>query len=372
MEGSTPDIFINGRFLEQSLTGVQRYGREMLAALDRMLASEERPGERWWLLTSGDADCPPLQRVERRVIRSPLAGHPWEQVALARAARHGALISLAGSGPVLHPRHLVVMHDALVFRHPQSYSRRYALSRRTLARGLAKTSRIATVSKFSKAELAEILSIDPDAIPVFYNGCDHFAAPASVSYRTVERMGLRGQPYFVLLGSFAAHKNLALAVKALEAVPRASLVVVGGVDQRVFGQGAIGPGGDRILITGRLEDEDIRGLLTHATALVFPSLYEGFGIPPLEAMAVGCPVITSAIPAVREVCGEAAIYFDAHDPRQLASAMSAALVEPRSTRHERIRSARERARSFSWDRSAREMADFCRREIIASPFQRGR
>ena len=161
---SEPMIFINGRFLEQPLGGVQRYAREMLAALDRALAAEPNRMERWCLLTTGnELDCPSLQRIEKRVVQSRVRGHFWEQLALGRAARRGALIGLGGSGPLLHSRQLVVIHDASVFRHPEFYSARYGLWHRAIDRMLAKRARIATVSNFSRHELADVLQLDVNA-----------------------------------------------------------------------------------------------------------------------------------------------------------------------------------------------------------------
>jgi glycosyltransferase involved in cell wall biosynthesis len=360
-----PTIFINGRFLEQPLGGVQRYAREMLAALDRALAPESNSKESWCLLTTGnELDCPSLQRIEKRVVQSRFRGHFWEQLALGRAARGGALIGLGGSGPLLHSRQLVVIHDASVFRHPEFYSARYGLWHRAIDRTLAKRARIATVSNFSKRELADVLQLNPSNVPVFYNGSEH-AGRVAPSLEALDRLGLRNHPYFVALGNLTMNKNIAVAIEAVERLPDTRLVVVGSANQRVFGGNCpSGRSSDGVMFTGRLSDANVRGLLGGAASLLFPSLYEGFGIPPLEAMVSGCPVIASDIPPVREVCGRAALYFDPHSPEQLSAAMRMVLTEPAAVRQERVQRGAERAAIFSWDRSALQLVEFCRAELI--------
>jgi glycosyltransferase involved in cell wall biosynthesis len=361
--GAESTFFINGRFLEQPLGGVQRYAREMLVALDRSLSTQANRSERWCLLTTGnEQDCPPLQCIEKRAVRSKFRGHVWEQLVLGSAARRGVLVGFGGSGPLLHPRQLVVIHDASVFRHPEFYSVRYGLWHRMIGRTLSLRARIATVSNFSKRELADLLKLDPSRIPVFYNGSEH-ADRVTPSFEALARLRLRNRDYFVTLGNLTKNKNLAVALKALELMPDTSLVVIGSANQRVFANTLGGHSSDRIIFTGRLNDADVRGLLSNAVALLFPSLYEGFGIPPLEAMVNGCPVIASDIPPAREVCGDAALYFDPHSTEQLAAAMRIVLTDPDVVRHERVQRGADRAAIFSWDQSARQLAEFCRSEF---------
>jgi len=357
-------IFINGRFLEQPVSGVQRYSREMLHALDRTLVAAKERSERWCLLTTGnERDCPALQQIETRPLPSKLHGHAWEQFVLGPAARDGALLGFGGSGPLFHPRQLIIVHDASVFRHPEFYSRRYRLWHRMIGRLLSRRARIGTVSQFSQLELADVLRLEAGKIPVFYNGSEHLLrVPPNLGI--LQQLGLEARNYFVTLGNLTPNKNLAVAVEALQQVPDALLVVVGSINQRVFAD-SVGSGlSDRLVFAGRLDDPSVRGLLRDAAALVFPSLYEGFGIPPLEAMVNGCPVIASDIPPVREVCGDAALYFDPHRADELAAGMRTILAESDSVRRERVQRGDERAATFTWDGSARELAEFCRSELL--------
>src|ERR1700722_18167111 len=148
-------VFHNGRFLSQSLTGVQSYAAEMVRAMDRLLASGEaspaalRHAE-WQILVPPEASSRiDLEHVRVRVV-GRRSGHAWDQIDLARAAWGGRLISLANSGPVLHRDQLVVIHDAQVFRRPDFFSFSYATAHRALGHLLARGATVATVSDFSR------------------------------------------------------------------------------------------------------------------------------------------------------------------------------------------------------------------------------
>ncbi|MDP4021783.1 glycosyltransferase family 1 protein [Methylobacterium sp. NEAU 140] len=359
-DGTT--VFLNGRFLTQSLTGVQRYAAEIVGALDRRIAAGAVPaplaGARWVLLTPDSArHALPLAAVTtRRVGR--LRGHAWDQVELAWAARSGQLVSLANSGPVAHRRHTVVLHDAQVFRHPEFFGRAYRLAHGGLGHALARTARLATVSAFSRGELAQVLRVPPERIAVVPNSAEHFARVAPEP-AILGELDLAGRRFFLVLGNLRANKNLAVALAALRHVPDPDLrlVVVGEGNARVFGGYLAGldlARDPRVILAGRRSDGEVAVLFGAAQALVFPSLYEGFGVPPLEAMTCGCPVIASTASAVREVCGDAAAYFDPHDAAALAGLMRARLDAGPPDAALRARQD-ARVAAYAWDRSARSL-----------------
>ena len=337
-------ILINGRFLTQPLSGVQRYAREIVRALDRLPDADRR----YRLMVPSGADPMRLDRIPVRRL-SGSGGHLWEQVRLADAARNHRLLSLCGGGPVGHARQAVVIHDAAVFRRPDLFRSRYALAHRVLGRRLAKRARLATVSRFSQAELAAVLNLAPDAIAVAPNSADHLRdiIPDRNILRTLDVSDRR---YFVCIGNQTPNKNLAVAARALGrlADPDLRLVLVGA---RLSGvtRASTAPADPRILPAGRRTDQEIAALLRGAAGLIFPSLYEGFGIPPLEAMVHGCPVIASDIPATREVCADAALYFDPTDDAALADRMQTLLNNPDPAR---LQAGRRRADAYSWSRSA--------------------
>lgn len=336
-------IFINGRFLTQPMSGVQRYARQIVRALD------QRPGaaERYVLLTPPGAENLNLLYIPTRKIERA-GGHLWEQTALAWTARHGRLLSLGGSGPVLHRRHIVVIHDAAVFRHPEHFRTGYAAFHCALNRILARRARLATVSEFSRRELASVLNLSPNSIAVAPNSADHLRN-ITPDPAVIESLVLTPRPYFVALGNLTPNKNLAVAIHALShlADPAVRLVLIG--DRPAVFDRSTFPADPRLIFAGRRSDAEITALLGGARALVFPSLYEGFGIPPLEAMTLGCPVIASDIPATREVCADAALYFDPADDAALAAHMAEMLSRPDVARRD---AGLRRADHYAWSRSA--------------------
>lgn len=277
-------LSINGRFLTQSLTGVQRYAAEIVKAMDRLLtsgkAAQQLLDAEWQILVPPDAQTlAGLGRIKVRQVGT-LRGHAWDQIDLARAAAGTRLVSLANSGPVLHRDHLVVIHDAQVFRRPDFFSWQYLVLHRSLGHLLARTATIATVSTFSRNELADALSLDPTSIPIVPNSAEHFAS-VEPDFSIIESLRLEPHRFFLFVGSMTKNKNVDTAVRAAERLGRTDfpLVVVGGDNSKVFGGGATESKAG-IVITGRLKDEQVAALFARAAAFVFPSLYEGFGIHP--------------------------------------------------------------------------------------------
>jgi glycosyltransferase involved in cell wall biosynthesis len=345
-------ILLNGRFLTQGLTGVQRFAREVTAALD---ALPDAPPIR--LLLPPGAEPPPLRRIGAEQV-GRRRGQAWEQIDLPRAAKGGVLLSLGNTAPLaLGRRQAVVIHDAGVFDTPESYSAAFRAWYRLLHHGLARRgARIVTVSEFSRGRLAARLGLDPARIGVMPEGGEHILrAPADAG--ALARLGLRPQGYALTVGSRAAHKNLdALRdAAALLAARGLTLAAVGAADPAVFrpAGGTEGPGA---VALGRVTDAELRALYEQALCLVFPSRYEGFGLPPVEAMAAGCPVVAAASGAVPEVCGNAALWFDATGPRTPAAAIAQLLDTPGLAARLR-ESGHQRAALFTWNKAARAILD---------------
>jgi glycosyltransferase involved in cell wall biosynthesis len=331
----------------------------MVIELDRLIQSEpDRLGRATWSLwvppgVTSDLDLRAItvQQTGRHT------GHLWEQRDLLRAARGTRLINLGNSGPVLHRDKLVVIHDAAVFRTPKNFSWRYRLAHRAMGRMLARTGRIATVSEFSRRELALVLGLREDAIIVVPNGCDHFV-DRERDDSILEKLGLEKGRYFLFVGTPAPNKNLKVLLDAFRTIdrPDAKLVIAGSLDRSVFGGKGAAVSKD-VIVAARRNDAEIAALYANATAHVFPSLYEGFGIPPLEAMASGCPVIASDIPVIREVCADAAVYFPPHDAVALSRIMKKFWDQDHET--EFMELAQMRLNRFSWQVSAQILAKAC-------------
>lgn len=346
-------LAINGRFLTQGLTGVQRYAIEITRALDALAAAGEVGEVR--LLAPPGAAAPWLAAIPLVTVGSG-KGQVWEQRDLPRAARGSLLLSLGNTGPVLAGAgQAVVIHDAGAFDTPESYSVAFRTWYRLLQRALvSRGARLMTVSDFSRRRIAANLGVPEHAIPVTYEGGEHILlTPADPS--VLERHGLARRRYALAVGTRAAHKNLgALAAAAAFLESRGlSLAAAGAADPAVF-RAASGPAGPGAVALGRVTDGELRTLYENALCLVFPSRYEGFGLPPVEAMVSGCPVIASRAGAVPEVCGEAALWFDPAEPGSLPAALSRLLDEP-GLRDRLAEAGRRRAEGFTWREAARRL-----------------
>lgn len=141
--------------------------------------------------------------------------------------------------------------------------------------------------------------------------------------------------------------------------PAIKLVAVGNSRAEFFGRDGMPAASDNLVLPGRLSDADVAGLMGAARAFIFPSIYEGFGIPPLEAMSNGCPALASTAEAVMKVCADAAGYFEPHDDAELARLMRQLLVEDATSRRARVTRHNARVACYRWEDSARVLLDVC-------------
>jgi glycosyltransferase involved in cell wall biosynthesis len=229
---------------------------------------------------------------------------------------------------------------------------------------------VITVSDFARAELQRAFGVPAHKMTVVSEGGEHILrTPADPTALT--RMGLMschdtspsGRPYVLAVSSMAAHKNFALVLQALALLPEApfDVAIAGGSNPKVFGQaGALQS--DRVKWLGYVSDAELRALYEGALAFVFPSLYEGFGIPPLEAMHCGCPVLAAQAASMPQVCGDAALYFSPTVASDLAAALTR--VSQDAELRESLRTkGRAQAQRFSWETGARQMLQVCRKAM---------
>lgn len=348
---------INGRFLEQRLTGVQRYAWEMVQALDGVLAELARAGNAWPVelhAPPGARDLPGLRHIRLR-FTGMHTGHAWEQIDLPRSAWGALLVGFGNTGPLLHRRQIVTLHDAGIYAVPDAYSRPFRAWYRLLYAVLGRRAlKVLTVSRFSAMELSLYTGLRRAKFAVVPNAADHFLS-LTPAPDTLARHGLDPGRYVFAIGSAARHKNLAVLARALAQIegPKPLLVTAGHKDPRLFGQVA-DVAGEGVRELGAVSDGDLKALYQNALCLVFPSTYEGFGLPPLEAMAAGCPVIVSQAASLPEVCGEAALYCDPHSPADIAARIARLRDDP-DLRTELIALGAERVRQFGWRRNAERL-----------------
>ena len=357
MQAEPLTLAVNARFLTRPASGVDRVAIELLKAMAArtdtarfiLLHPTGAPLHLGWL----DA-LPPAMRAKLtlRPCGGGLRGHVWEQLALPFAARGLALLSLCSTGPLLRHNQAVMIHDAQVWDAPHSYSRAFRwLYRRLLPRLARRVRHVLTVSTFAQRRLEDLGIAPKGAVKVVPNGADHILR-IQPDPHILGRLNLQPQGYLLAIGNLAPHKNLARLLEAAARRPgdAPELIVAGGMDARVFSDAGLRAAPGTRLI-GRVSDGELRALYEGALALAFPSLTEGFGLPPVEAMACGCPVLATTGGAVPEICGNAAMLIDPTDTAAWTDAMSRVAADA-ALRAALIDKGHARAAGYRWDISA--------------------
>ncbi|MFN2603836.1 MAG: glycosyltransferase family 4 protein [Gemmatimonadaceae bacterium] len=289
----------------------------------------------------------------RRVVR-----YGWEQAVFPFQLRHrrpdllhslGYVSPLAGPGP-----QVVTVPDLNYIRHQ---GRHTAAGRRVLRffveQTVKRADHVITISEFSRDEIVRNLEIPEDKVTV-----THLAGRDSLNGAGGdENVPAIPPPYIMAFSSLSAHKNLPRLVaafhKIIDVVPH-SLVLVGHMPEnpefRAELEGAIG---DRVKFTGYVPDDQVESLMKNASLFAFPSLYEGFGLPILDAQHAGVPVTCSSVAALPEVAGDGAYLFDPLSVDEMADALKACLVDL-DLRSSLIEKGFRNAARFSWDKTARE------------------
>ena len=256
----------------------------------------------------------------------------WYPFALGRRRNAELLHCPTYRGPVRSALPLVVtVHDLAVLRHPRAFNRWSRLyGPRVVPRVLAAARRVIAVSEFTKRELIELLQVPEDKIRVVPNGVDGTFTPDGPA---------EGGEYVLAVGTLEPRKNLPRLVEAM----RRSDVELRVVGAR--GWGGVEVGGNGVRWLGEVSDSELARLYRGARCVAYTSLYEGFGIPVLEAMACGVPVVTSRGTAMEEIADGAAVLVDPNDPAELAAGIDRASAE----RDVLVARGLDRASAFRWD-----------------------
>lgn len=358
-----PALYVNGRFLAQRQTGVQRFAREIVKTLDALMSEPEHADlqGRVTLITPAEIEAP-AGLVNMRHVSSGWLGHgyAWEQFDLLRLSAGGVLLNLCNLGPLAKRRQVVVVHDATPRAVPQAFSLPFRIANDILIPSIARrAAQIATVSEFSRGELSHWFGIPASRMAVCHEGGEHIVAEPADRSVLVEN-GLVGQKYFLGVGLGPANKNLSLLLTAFSQANLGAvrLVLTGRRSPRVHGAATVEfpPG---VVHVGHVTDAELRALYEGALALVYPSSYEGFGLPPLEAMVCGCPVIISDQLALLEVAGDAAKVVKKNDVAGFSAALTDVAEDP-SLRTSLSTRGPRRAAMFTWRATTLRLLEQCK------------
>ena len=363
----SPTIAIDCRMIAHSGIGTSLHGC-LQALLPRC--------PDWKFILFGSPDSPRLRQLISANIRirnfeAPIysLSEQWGWLAASFGKQFDLLWVPHYNIPLMWPgRLLATVHDIAHMALPSVFGHlKRAYASLFLHRVANRADGVMFVSDFTANEFRRYFGSPSGVSAVIHNGIGSQWTARRPSPNTAA-----GRPYIVAVGNVKPHKNLSGLVEAFRIiagqVPH-DLVLIGKKNGFLTGdrtvQDAAARLGDRIRFTGWVSDEELIRLVAEADLLVHPSLYEGFGLPPLEAMALGCPVAVSRCSAMPDICGDAAAYFDPQNADSIASAILSTLLD---TRRQRELSARGKARAarFSWQTSGRNLETLMR-QVLARP-----
>jgi glycosyltransferase involved in cell wall biosynthesis len=322
---TTSQVVINGRFLARRVTGVERHGREIL----RYIGSNSR--------------------VESTQRQGGI-GHAWEQFILpTKLSSHSALWSPANTGPLIIRDQALTIHDLTPLEHPEWFRARFAGWYRLFLPILARRVRKVFVpSEYVKQKVMRRFGIEN--VTVTSNGVDHAVFYPDANQKEFDLP----ESYILFVGSLEPRKNLDLLLRAWAEIEndfKETWLIIMGVSGNVFRTVSFPHKLEHVRFLGYVEDETLAGLYANAALLVLPSQDEGFGLPALEAMACGAPVVISDGGALPEIVGEAGLIFCLSNPVGLINALEQCLRDAK-LRAELREKGLVRAQQFSWKTTA--------------------
>lgn len=359
-------IGINGRFLIAKQTGVQRAAYNLLKTLVEL----DRENEYYIFTGDSQRSNPDWQQPNVKVVPSVLKegenfkNHWWEQYTLPKLAKEyniDILHSPANMAPLFYRGHSIVhIHDLCFVVNPQWYSYLFRTFYNFLIPRLArKATRVITNSNNSRNDLFQFCKVASEKVHLIYWAVDTtFTRPPPEDHAKID---CPEEGYILYVGSLEPRKNIRLLVEAYEQLRndnpdlKTKLILIGGESPLFAGvRLKIKHYKEDVIFKGFVDDSSLREYYRRATVVAYPSLYEGFGLPPLEAMACGVPVVTSNTSSIPEVVGDAALMVSPYDVEQLASTLTEVLKNG-SLRQTLSKRGLEQVRKFNWYRVARNI-----------------
>jgi glycosyltransferase involved in cell wall biosynthesis len=351
------DVAINGKFYLAALEGMPRVGAELVSAFDTLLDERRYSTLKIRIVAPRGAAKKVAARNIPVVEYGPFKGFLWEQLAMAWKSRSAYLVNFTGTAPVLRSNGCVVVHDAQFRSAKASFDlKRFFLYDVITPKVARSYKHVVTVSNYARAEILEHGVVQRSDIVVIPNGVDHVLR-RKADDKILEREGLDGETFMLAVSYAHEHKNIGVLFDAVKTRPdlAAKLVMFGSHTRSYFEAAGydVPPG---VTFLGRVSDEEMCALLGHASLFLYPSKTEGFGLPPLEAMLLGCPTICSTGGAMPENCGDGAAYANPEDPQDWVRKIDA-LLRDTSARNALAAAGRSRAAEFTWERAARRYLD---------------
>lgn len=348
-------IVVNARFLTQELTGTQRFAVEISKRLKDIFGKD--------ILFVAPKDNLKLEDTADRLGTIKIGkrrGHFWEQIDLVKFLRKNnnpLLVNLINTAPIFYKNKISTIHDIAWKKFPNTYTKSFVLAYSIITPKMIKSSKhIITVSNFSKEEIKREFNVSDKKISVVYN------AVSEVFTRSKGRKRKNIERYILAVSSINYRKNFHSLLKAFLRLNRKysdiKLYVVGGYDKTFskyldLDKFAVNK---NIKFLERVNDKELASLYRNALCFAYPSLYEGFGIPPLEAMACGTPVVTSNTSSLPEVCGDAALYVNPYSIESIQRGLEK-IIENENLRKELIEKGKKQVKKYSWDKSTRKLAN---------------
>jgi len=344
-------IVNNSRFLTHKITGVQRYAIEISLILQKICPYID-------FITPKNILQSQLAKGFNVNIYGNLSGHLWEQTELPfylQKKGNPVLLNLANTAPVFYRRKLVTIHD-LACLNPIWFSKKFNYFYRTLIPKIASNSlKIITVSEFTKRELIKQFDIPENKIDVVYN-----AVSENFINLSFKKHKNKYGEYILAVSSLSLRKNFKSLILAFNKLKLKGIkLVIVGAENKIYENPELKDlieGNHNIVFTGYVSDEELVGLYKNAKLFIFPSLYEGFGIPPLEAMACNCPTVVSNVASIPEVCADASYYIDPNNINSIAKGIYE-VINDETLQNELKQKGIQRVKKFSWEDSARKIAE---------------
>lgn len=340
-------VYINARFLSQPITGVQRFAIELSKSL---------------IVLRNDVVflVPNLNDIIDKSLLSVFniqevvggGGHFWEQITLPKFLKSKGsplLVNLCNTAPILYRNKLSMIHDINFLQFPQSYSWKFRNFYKILVPLIIRSSKkVLTGSSFSKNEISEYYRINKEDIPIIYSA-------VSDIFNQDKNSIINGKKYALAVSSPVFHKNFSRMIDAfLKSNAEIDLKIIGSLSNSFSAKENNLILDSRVKFIGRVSDQQLVNLYQNAEFFIFPSLYEGFGIPPLEAQACGCPVISSNAASMPEVLKDSALYFDPYSVDEMKSCIERMGIDE-DLREKLIQNGFKNTKRFSWHNSAMQL-----------------